>query len=461
MKRPPRRSRPAPDPDFALSVNGIYDGGKATHSAATSLGELAALNNCKDVRTALVKARAYYLSSWFVESMVGYKIDFANFDLRIKDANGKAFKGRQAKQFEESENEIRQLVEDVWREWFIYDNAVAFWRDDVSTLGASAPFCLHADECFYSDAMRREYLKVFKQWSADELKALPDAERKRYQQEFVPSADRGEHFKVLVRGSRGYGFAWPRLYRVFQVLGQMEGMEAGEFTAGQLARRLIDQHHIGWEPKSNTVMADKKLQFYSKQRKTAIESLVSGKLGLLQMVMNFDHKISLFSALADDKLWSADKWNSPLQRLREWAGPLMLMLNARGVNTFLMPILRTQMLEERRRVATFLQDVIFEGWGLDVTLKWSSTCFTDPRVATELLKAMIDKGGVSNWTGAEHAGTDPESERERKQEEADLAENPKTKGSVLPLYDEAHGNQPGATPDRSGAGRTPGTPDPA
>jgi len=458
MKRAAAKTRPrAGDPDsFELACHGIYDGTLHDPLRWDTLHGMAAV---PEVRTALCNARQWHQSNSSVESLCGLKRDFANYGLRFRAPGGGRLNPDVAQSLR-ADPSIARLIEDVWGEWFLMDNVVAFWR--TSPPGSDAPSCqpflLRPEECEYSDAYGEVRLKVRRQFEKGALEHLPVERRRRYMNGFTPDPALGEGFAVLSRGPRGYGFAWPRLHRVQLALLQHQGMEAGENIAGQACRIVRLLHKIGWEPKTHAQSVDKRLQFYSAERDRSIKRVFGGKIGLLEAVTNFDHDQTLWSPLLQsDKLFDAEKWRSTAVRLHDWAGPLGRMLEATTLAPFLSGMLRTQMIAERDRLRPFIAGLIKEGYGIEAEPVWSTRCFTDPRIAADLIKQLMANGGASLQTGAEEAGLDADTERERKAAEFALYKDAATRGQVMPLLDTAHGGSPAA----EGAGRPEGSPDPA
>lgn len=381
-------------------------------------------------RDQLKSARKWADRHWFISSALELRLAFLNHGLRItSDDADPAW-------IDDNEERILKYVEDAWREWLIMDNLASFWRDAAAT-----PVVLSAEDCTYSDALGVEQLRVRLNLQSNELQSLPDGLRSRYAKgEVELSTAYGEHFRVLKRAKVGDGFGAPRMLSVFRSLTQSDSMEAADAVLAHAGRTVIRQHRLGHEIKSGP-KAGQPVHFWKKDRASAVEKFFKGKIGLVEFTSNFDHDIQY--SVPDSKLYDGKKYEGVLNRLLWWAGPCGFLLLASGVTPYLMPSLRTEAQAERRRMKLHLEAVL--NAALDappgigrLRLSWSNRCFTETRIANEMVKFLTQQGPLSLRTALEEAGFDPDTERARKADEAET-----DREELLPLFDANHGDEPG------------------
>ena len=181
--------------------------------------------------------------------------------------------------------------------------------------------------------------------------------------------------------------------------------------------------------------------------------MFKGKVGLLEVTTNFDHKIQI--VYVDPTLFDGAKWDTVTRRLAWWAGAVgFMLLSSQQPSTFLMPIFKQEAIAERQRIGRHLEAVLQDVYAIKFPfeVKWSNRCFNDPRVSLELLKTGLTAGPLSQTTFLEESGFNPCEEKENKTQEA---QDPPEQH--LPIYDKDHGKNPAKEPP----GRKPGTPDPS
>jgi hypothetical protein len=403
-----------------------------SESRKVTVDTLPRIEQPEDVRVAFEFAYRWYQTQWFVRQVVERQLDFFNCSLKIKGLPDSL-----------DEDWARRYVEDLWRDRLIYDNAITLWTDQIK------PTTLPIERCEYTDALGIERLKFYSPWRVQDF-GENGTLAKRFATgtvEIEPSA--GEHYRVLKTARVGAGLGRPSLYTVFRCLSEAESLEVGESLLAFCTRTVIRQHQLGHEIKAGP-KAGQGIWFINKTREDAIKKFFQGRVGFAEAASNFDHKILYVTP--DPKLFVGAKWETVLNRLVWWGGPIGFMLLNRGINPFLMPLLRQQALTERSRIAQHVEQVFRDKFGVeDLTLQWSNRCFADPRVGADLLKTGLASGPISQTSFVEEACLDPDEEKERKRKEA--AEDPKLH---LPIYDKDHGQKPA----QNLTGRPPGTPDP-
>ncbi len=398
-------------------------------------------------------------SNWFVRTGLHLKSSFFNFGRTFLPADPSK-KDEFKAWLKDAEKDrffaLTQLADAIARDWFTYDTLVAFYREDPIT-GAlkTVPFLLRPEDCSYTDAMGIERLRVSLGYKSDDLNTdlLTPEEIRRYTKgEITIDDEKGEYFKVLTRGRRGYGFGQPGMRTIFRTLSQNESMEVGESQLAHMGRLVLRQHSIGFEVKAAALAARQAEFLFNIKRQKAIEKFFKGRCGPADIVTQFDHQIKYI--MPDSKFYEGKKWETIINRLVWWAGPLGFMLLAKSVSPFLLGILRVEMGEERRRLGAFMESLINQTYRPPggIRLQWSNRCFNDSRLAWDMVKALMTQGPLSLTTALKEADFNPEEEGDNKIEEA----RPENDKKFLPKFDSAHGQNPVSA---GRAGRKQGQPD--
>lgn len=464
MKTP--RSRKVPDIESdEFSVCGRPDKGAYGEALSVSNGANAFDQYSEDIGTKDPKrtfelARAWSDGHWYAAPVVALKAKLVGYKPAIRlpeeedDEDGSV-----------REN-CRQLVQAAIREWLQVDTLVATWR---RTNPGQVTF-VRPEVIDYSDAGGIEVFSVTQNIPKGILDSLPRPLRERYQsgrirfgdsnwQEWnLTYPDHAEGFRVLKRAPRGFGLGLPSLHPVFRALGQSDSMEAGEGQYAFAGRRVLKIHRLGFEPKPNMPASAGAMQ-YSEKRAKAIYAKAKGRVGGWEQVVPFDYKYEV--GWQDQKPYAVDKWTTIADRLRVWAGPVGAILDARAVNPDVMQMLRAECEYVRDELRYFLQEIIRSayGWTRQPKISFGNTCFTSQRLFYELLRYAHTAGPVSGPTLLDtlFGGEALDQEKQRKSYERSNAQD------FMPMYDAAHGTQPGAgdagdqsAPQRPAAGRRTG-----
>ncbi len=405
----------------------------------------------EDIRATFKLSREWHKQNWFVEQINQLKTAFYNYGLRILPVDKKAGRDTLKSWMEDPDNResLLRYIDNVWDEWHLLDSVISFWREEAQT----TPFVLLGETCRYSDAMGMQKLRVNLGYKKDQLvnTGLSDEEIRRYTSpEIELNEEYDEYFRVLTRGIRGSGLSVPRLYRVFRTLSQAESMEVGETMLAYGGRLVLRFHQFGFEVKSSSNAAKQAEYLWKKPRANAVETFFKGRQGFAETTGQFDHKISYI--WVDPKLYDGKKWETIINRMLWWAGPLGFMMMAKSISPFLLGMLKTQAEKDRRRVGAHLETVINKGFeiGTPIKLSWSNRCFYDERLAWDMVKSLMQQGPLSLTTSLEEANFDPEQESERKKDEAKTSRDEE----LLPKFDPNHGQRP-----TEKAGRKTGVPD--
>jgi hypothetical protein len=219
-----------------------------------------------------------------------------------------------------------------------------------------------------------------------------------------------------------------------------------------MLRKVTRWHKVGHKIDSGD-RAGKPLHFFTKDRAAAIKKLWVDVAGVDDYVSNFDEDIQY--PWPEAKMFSADYYQSSTKRLEDWGGPLAIMLRAQGVMPYLMPLLRAQAMEDRRKMKAFLVPLINESFAppVPMNIAWSNMIFNEARLAAELVKFGATNGMLSVETTTDAIGADSKVEAERKLAEANDKE---FKKKFAPIYDASHGSFPmEAEPEPPAGGKGP------
>jgi len=411
-----------------------------------------------DIKEGFKQARRWWKANWFVGQVINLRTAFFNhgFELVPREPSKKNL--AKLKQWQEDGEGVKdntwpavmRYVGEAVREWQLMDNLITFWRTK------ELPFLLPAEKVKYSDAMGVEKLWASLGHTQKDLEGgeFDDKEIKRYSTKNillkdpkVPGAEEEENYLVTTRQLRGEGLGWPELYRVFRTLSQNESMEVGEAQYAMMGRMVVEQHKIGFEARSSA-LAHKQANFlWDKERSDDILKLFNGAMGHLRTVTQFDHKIE--HVWIDPAKYDGDKWETIVNRLMWWGGPLAWMMMAKAASPYLLDMLGKQMIHERRfYVGPHLNRVLAACGGLPCPcrVKWCEDIFRDPRLAWDQIKFLTTQGPLSLTSALQSAGRNPETEGELKEVEAGA-----NRARFLPIFDASHGKRPGEP------GKPPGT----
>lgn len=352
-------------------------------------------------------------------------------------------------------NRVNKYIEDACNEFLILDNSIGYWDD-----AQGYPVTLAPEKCRYSDLFGIETLFFTHGLSAQQLKLLtPEKQKKFYAvgtQNILPEipidAGQGEFFKILKNERVGFGLAMPSLYAMFETDGAMASMITSEsayaFTGRMKFRHWKVGHIIPQGP-----MAGKSTYMWRPEKSKKIRDIFADKKGYLgDYVSNFD--VDLEYPHEDEKFFEAKKWESPEHRLISWGGPLAMMLYGKTEIPYLAPMLFAEAQAWRRKMKTFLEEVINDAFKPPVPIKitWSNTIFNDPVIFQQFLKDALTTNVISHRTWRESVGFDNDTENARLDQQAlDVAANP---DKFTPPYDPAHG--PNGADATAGGGGTGG-----
>lgn len=344
---------------------------------------------------------------------------------------------------------IEKFVKAAWVDRLLFDNVVTLWTDD-----GALPVTLALDRCSYTDTLGIEVLRYTHGLSAQQIEALPEDQKAVFAKSatIIINPKDGFHFKVFKDAAIGRGFALPKLFSIFRLLGEVESKEFGYNAMAFGFRSAKRTHMLGHEIK-NGPNAGKPMHFWKKERDKSVRAKWQDTVGFEDFTTNFDYKVVY--PWPDPKLFDETAWKGSDRRLYQWGGPVMQMLAARGATPFLPNLLRASIGSERREFSRYLSAIINRAFKppVPVTVTWSNAIFSESRLAAELIKFGVQQGYISARTATEEAGQSRDEEAIRKLHEA---EDPDAEKTLLPVWDASHGTAPAlgimAAPKAEGSG---------
>lgn len=382
---------------------------------------------------AFMRARSWAKENWFVRMILNGQVTFFNYGLEILPEDNTPKARKELKDFFKKNRKthinVHRYINEVFKEYILNQNVVSFWREKKK----DCPFLLLGEQCEYVDVFGIPRLW----WNPNmRPKIMPDSDdifefsgmsttdvKNRYfsGKKIELDEDWDEYFEVLTTNYRGLGFSVPDMYSVFRTLSQTESMEVGDNMLGLLSRRVTLDHKIGFQLQGQgagpNAAFQKDLSIWTKKRADAIIAFYNGRFGFMENVTNFDYTQKIYTV--DPKLFEGKKWDTVINRLMWWSGPLGFMMICKQPNPFLLGIFKTMADNVRGEVKRHLEYTLNVGVKKmpAVQLKWSDRCFLDMRLAWDMVSGLMKQGPLSLTTSLEEGGFEPDKELERKKAE--------------------------------------------
>lgn len=448
------RSVNVPLPASRAAMCSVWEGERVLDGFA-SIGRVEAelskaQDNPMDRPRQFEKARQLWKHQWFIREIIRMRFNFYTYGFSVKSEEGKISK--RLKDWEKNNRTMyRRYAREAWLEWLLQDNVVGLWR----VKGGKPPLVIEPERCNFTDIFGHELLKIRHGMTQEHVTTLGAFSRveltefKKINNELKLDHDNPVFgFDVLRRERTGAGFGVPSVAPVFVCAANLTSLEVGDASLAAACRLVLELHLMGHEIKSG-LHAGQAAHFWNKDRAKGFEKSVKGQSGHVRASVNFDHTVKQAANWPDPKIMDEKRYSSGITRLAIWGMPIGQMLLGKSLNPFLLGMLKFQAIAEREYMAEHLRKIYTEGLGApeDLKLTWSNRCFTEARIAADLMKVGLASGPVSQSSFLEAIDLDPEQERENKSEESKLP-----KGHTTPIYDAAHG------PPKP-SGRKPGTRD--
>ena len=313
-----------------------------------------------------------------------------------------------------------QLARDVWGEFLLCDNVVAFWREREEGEPLPLVTIFDCEQVEYSDAFgmnRVKFIPKAAKLDAKTRKALGPryAEAIEKGKPLELSRQQGECWRVLKVGKRGKGLVSPGIYSVFEKLSALELLEIGDWAGAWTMKNVIRQIKKGHEIKTGN-LAGQPLHFITKKISDAIKSELRTKTGAHDAVTNFD--IDILYKFLDPRFFDAKKYDGILGRLKAWAGAAGQLLDAQ-LSPFVCEVLDAEMKAARGMVGPFLEGVLndpgFLGAARGAALKvvWDEHAAMPWKIRLELIRLGYTNGLLSPQSAREMFGFDDAKESGR------------------------------------------------
>lgn len=354
-----------------------------------------------------LKARSIYESNSYVRDVLQLQTAFFNKGFKVSGLEAPGYN-------------FGQLARDVWGEFLLCDNVVAFWRDkEVESDSLPLVTIFDCEQVDYEDAFGMDRVKLTfgkSPLDAEAKKALGPRYAKALEsgKPLILDREEGERWKVLKRGKRGKGLVSPRIYTVFEKLSALELLEVGDWSGAWTMKNVIRQIRKGHEIKSGQ-LAGQPHHFIKKEESAAILKANKNKSGAYDAVTNFDVDI-LYKHL-DPRFFDAKKYDGILGRLAAWAGAAGCIL-ATQQSQFVCEVFEAEGEEARGMVGPFLESILNDADFCGVKngnakVTFDPQAFMPFKIRLELTRMGYTNGLLSPQSAREMSGFDDKLESER------------------------------------------------
>ena len=328
----------------------------------------------------------------------------------------------QKKWLDRNESFLFGVANDFVNEWLLCDNAALLWKSSDGAPQVQVPDC---ERLIYSSVLGSESLKMKLPkviLSPKQKSELGDRYTRAVESgsalEWGEESD--EHFLVKTRGKMNAGLSMPRLYSIFQELSAMELLRKGDWNAAWRAKDVIRQYKRGHEIKQGP-LAGQPTHFLKTKQADKIRKELRNKEGVFDLVTNFDTVVEF--AFLDPKVFDDKRTVGLMRRVREWAGPMALLLceaNSTPSPEW-MTLLHREGSHERgiisRALESALNDPTFFSGGDRMKGRLSVSFDPNTFISLKLLLEKVRLAGGNAWaspqTAREELGYDNEVESAR------------------------------------------------
>lgn len=259
------------------------------------------------------------------------------------------------------------LARDIWNEYLLQSNVVAFWvtrdRAKPKQMIGELPVVT------ILDGERVEYNNEF---GVDSVKiqlaqrTLSKQEKAQLDPRYVKAIESGgllelseaagERWKVLSTAKVGSGFGMPKWKAVMFDLAIYELLRIGDWN-GAWARKKIMRHAKKGHKVTDGALSGMPEYFYTAAFGKKLLKVLQGISGFADFASNFDLEID--HIFLDAKFFDPQVWTQVIARLKEFAGPVALMLvNGIVPNPDLTTLFRAEGTEERKFVGKFIESIL-------------------------------------------------------------------------------------------------------
>jgi hypothetical protein len=350
------------------------------------------------------QAAREWLKTPLLGTLVGLKRSMWNYGFSLKPVE--ELNKKEQGQFEEWQRKrmrpILAMMRALWTDRLIMDGCIAFWRSKSYPDGARslaktvAPVVvvLKPENCRYSDALGLESLRVKMDLSREDLKGFSQEVIERYSKGEVELSEKyGEHYRVLKTERLGDGFGRPAVEAIFEALTTEQGLQFADRCWALFSQTVIRQWKVGHEIR-NGPYAGLGHHFMKPEDSAALKRAIKGKRGCVDLTTNFDREVDYPFPTLDR--FDAKKYEGSWKRLAQWSGALgMLFMGGANLQPeVLQRLMFSEASEARAEMKLFVEEIVAEVFAPPVELEvnWGDEIFTDTRMFTELVKALLAQG---------------------------------------------------------------------
>lgn len=309
----------------------------------------------------------------------------------------------------EQEYPFARVVSDVFQEWLVCDNVVAYWtKNDGKELPPIT--ILDCEVCDYRNAFGKESLKlkVAKVTLGDEEAAgLPPriANALKKGEDLKLDEGEGDRFKVLTRAKLGKGLGRPRMGGILLQLSTMELLGVADWAGAFQHKKVMRQFKKGHETRYGARNGSS-ANFIKAADAKAIHAANKGKDGAYDTVTNFD--VDVKYPHFPTEFFDTKKYDGTLRRLEAWAGPLAAIMKQGQVNPLLFDLFAQEGRRCREQVGGYLDSIFnhpdFLGKAKPpspLLCQWNPRSFTSLKMMMELVRLAGGSGYMSPQTARE------------------------------------------------------------
>lgn len=345
---------------------------------AGSLSGLMNVENPKDRRGQIIRARYYYDTDDLLGDLIDVKLDIATSGITLQPTPPATFEDTEASQkeliefrqsldFLQIDMDFEKLVQDLLKDWFITDSMILYWRIDPTTQNtdqtseSSTPsdaeprygipgikdICtLNPAEVDWNNSLGRDVLMIDipKAVQAEINKAFEDGNNKNPKQSAAEvranlikqgfgekwidavvakktqvelKNEDGDYWAIRTRARRYHGLADPSMKKIFLTLAMRQMMSEGEFSAAFMLKHFIMLLKQGESITQGPLAGNRKNWMKPGDGKKLLT-----KFSVVAKAMRIaaDHTTKIEFVFPPAEMFSAAKFETAENRIHNWVG---------------------------------------------------------------------------------------------------------------------------------------------
>lgn len=352
-------------------------------------------------------ARSLEEDHHFYQPVMGIRKRYHGAGFEVQDSGG-----------EQRKTETRKwarLARDVWAEFLLSDSVTVIWLD------GGTPAVMQGEDVDFENKFGQEKvtIRMERQKVSKTLrKAIGDSFANALEKDGKIVIENGRsgllNCRVLTTAKDGSGFPMPSVKAAMMDLAIIELLKIGEWNGAFARRNLIRQAKKGHEIKNGN-LAGQPMHFYKTAFGKQLLKFLSEKIGYSEFVGNFDLEFDYVFLPAD--FFDAKIYDAVHRRLMTWAGGAGLVAEAvdktddRFTNG--LDMLRHEVLEPRRMVAAFLEEILSKCGVREAEVAFSNSIFFTVNQLQAYVSQAATNGHMSPQTAREWLGLDTAREANR------------------------------------------------